>query len=163
MKSLLEIEDLIAGLMLFGRDRYHAVEVFADDLSKTALEGVQAEPVIKRDGRAFRFTVFEDRGVVRLEALDAANVREVAALGAALGVAVSAARREKGEGMIGGALLGMLIGGLIGAASEGNKPRRVFAMKFDPARREWMAYDGALLRWMKDRLLVLPQAESEAS
>ena len=156
----LETEDLIAGLMLFGGDRYHAVEVFADDLSESALTQVATEPVISRDGKTFRFSVFADRGVVRLEIADPSSIGPAAAVGATVGAAVGAAAREKGEALLGGALLGLLVGGLIGAASDGNKPRRVFAMQFDPLTRQWMAYDGTLLRWMKDRLLVPSHAET---
>ena len=154
MNPQLEIEDLLAGLSLFGSGRYHAVEVFADDLSEDAQRQVAPKPVIERNGKTFKFTVFAERGVVRLEVAKPSSIGPGAVVGAAVGTAAAAAAREKGEALLGGALLGLLVGGFIGAASDGNRPQRVFAMQFDPSTRQWRAYDGTLLRWMKERLLV---------
>jgi hypothetical protein len=75
--------------------------------------------------------------------------------GAALGGAIAAASKQRGEGVLGGALLGLLVGGVLGSATA--PVRKVFAMELDPVSRTWVAYDGTLLRWMKDRLLP-PQA-----
>lgn len=33
-----------------------------------------------------------------------------------------------------------------------NAPRRVFALRFDAEKKQWRAYDGGLIRWMKERL-----------
>ncbi len=193
MTPRFETDDLIKGLKLFG-DRYHALEVFADDLSETARSHVGLKSIVTSDGRTYAFTVFPERGAVRLElvpdtstdrnaALDAAVDSNIgaaidaavrapveaavegaveaatratveAATRATVEAAVEAATQEKGEAIVGGALLGLLVGGLIGAAADGTRPRRIFAMQLDPASRHWTAYDGTLVRWMKERLLV---------
>ena len=150
----LEVADLVRALMLFQEKRYQAVDVFADDLSDAAKRVVE-DGAFEQGGRSYRFSVFREPGVVRLEQVSASNVAAVAVAGALIGGAVSAASRQKGDGVLGGALLGLLVGGFLGSASTpGNAVRRVFALEFDPTTREWTAYDGALLRWMKDRLLV---------
>ena len=67
---------------------------------------------------------------------------------------------QRGEGILGGALLGLLVGGLLSTSAQSTTAvRKVFAMELDPATRTWLAYDGTLLRWMKDRLLP-PQTEA---
>lgn len=48
-------------------------------------------------------------------------------------------------------LLGLLIGDPIGDGLA--DARRIFAMQLDPVTRQWVAYGGGLLRWMKERLL----------
>ena len=75
-----------------------------------------------------------------------------AAIGGAIAAATVAASKQRGDGVLGGALLGLLVGGVLGAATT-PPVRRVFAMEFDPVARAWVAYDGTLLRWMKDKLL----------
>ena len=49
-----------------------------------------------------------------------------------------------------GIVLGLLSGGPLG---PGKTTRHVFTMRFDPETREWLGYDGGLLRWMKSELL----------
>jgi len=150
----LDVADLVRALTLFQEKRYHAVDVFADDLSDAAKRVVE-RGTYEQEGRAYRFGVFRELGVVRFEQASTSNAAAVAVAGALIGGAVSAAAKQKGDGILGGALLGLLVGGVLGSVDASNNAvRRVFALQFDPATREWTAYDGALLRWMKDRLLV---------
>jgi hypothetical protein len=70
--------------------------------------------------------------------------------GSPVGAATAAADAQKGGGLLGGTLLGLLVGATLGSGAEA--ARRVFALAYDSAAREWRAYDGGLLRWMKDQL-----------
>ena len=160
MKHLLDVEDLVGALQTFG-DRYEAVDVFADDLSDSARAYVEKHATLIRDKHGFRFSVFPNQGVVRLERVPADKQGGAMLAGAALGGAIAAASRQRGEGILGGALLGLLVGGLLStSAQSATAVRKVFAMELDPATRTWVAYDGTLLRWMKDRLLPPKTEES---
>ena len=65
---------------------------------------------------------------------------------------IDAANKQKGAGLLGGALLGLLVGAPLGGAA--GDARRVFALIYDAAADQWRAYDGGLLRWIKDQLAV---------
>lgn len=158
MKRKLETTDLVRALTRFG-DRYRAVDVFADDLSSAATDAIRNGKAVTDAGVAYRYRVFP-QGVVRLERVESSAVAQGAVAGAALGTAIAAASEAKGDGVLGGALLGLLIGGVLGAATEKGASRRVFAMQFDPDASQWTAYDGELLRWMKDQLLSSAPAAS---
>lgn len=162
MRPMLETRDLVNALEEFG-ERYHAVDVFADSLSESAKEDVR-RGITRVDGSEYSFTVFPKHGVVRLTrgVPDGSATVVGMAAGAALGAAIAAASNQRGEGVFVGALLGLLVGGMLGAAVEPEirVPRRVFAMELNPGSREWVAYDGSLLRWMKERLLPLDEAGS---
>jgi hypothetical protein len=152
---MLEATDLVDALNSFG-DRYHAVDVFADDLSPAAKEAVK-RGTLESKGQSYVFKVFVSEGVVRLERTSASGVSTAAITGAVIGAAIAAANKQKGEGILGGALLGLLVGGFVGslpAPNASGQARRVFAMQFDPRQSQWQAYEGDLLRWMKSRLLV---------
>jgi hypothetical protein len=162
MKRKLDTDDLVRALERFN-GRYHAVDIFANDLSDRAKEEPTKSRLVARGGNVFLATVFPDAGVVRFEkfnpAVAGSDAKSGAVAGAVLGAAVAAANNAKGADVLGGALLGLLVGGLLGAAAEGapqEAPRRVFAMQFDPETDRWEAYDGSLqvLRWMKSRLLA---------
>ena len=156
MKTLLETSDLVNALETFG-DRYHAVDVFADDLSDNAKNDINLG-FIQRSGRTYRFAVFGQHGVVRFERFTVQSSGfEGLIAGAAIGSAVAVAMKQRGEGVLLGALLGLLIGGALSSSTETDRPRtrKVFAMELDPQTREWAAYDGSMLRWMKERLLPL--------
>ena len=153
MTAPLEIDELINALETFGT-RYHAVDVFADDLSERALKIVELGSY-DRDGKGYRFSVYEEHGVVRAQRAEGSNAVAGAVAGTAIGAAVAAAAKQKPEGIFGGALLGLLVGAALGQATQEYKPpRRVFALQLDPSTRQWVAYDGSLLRWMKSRLLA---------
>jgi hypothetical protein len=157
MKRRLQTADLLQALELFG-DRYHAVDVFADDLDPKSHADVE-QGIVRHAGKTYRYSVLEEHGVVRLARDSASPVATGAAAGAALGLAAAAAAKAKGGELLGGAVLGLLVGGVIGAASETSQPpRRVFAMQFDRQTQRWKAYDGMLLRWMKERLLTSQDA-----
>lgn len=159
MTRSLSTSDLIGGLELFG-DRYHAVDVFADDLDPKAHPEVEHR-IVHHAGKTYRYSVLPEHGVVRLARDSASPVAAGAAAGAALGLAVTAAKKAKGGELLRRAVLGVLVGGVIGAASETSQPpRRVFAMQFDRQAQQWKAYDGSLhvLRWMKERLLTSQSA-----
>lgn len=53
--------------------------------------------------------------------------------------------------------LGLLVGEPIGTGTA----RRIFAVEFDPRTRQWAPYDGALLMWMKERLLAFLAGDAE--
>lgn len=159
----LTIHDLVRGLEQFG-GRYEALDVFADDLVelKTGqpVSGLRAADetgrrfVLSVGGKAYRLELF-DEGVVRLrKTSEEAGVAGVAALGGGAGMAIgAAATTKKGEGAAAGLILGLLAGAIIGSATQQPAaPRRVFTLRFDPAVREWLAYDGALVGWMKQQL-----------
>jgi hypothetical protein len=149
----LNTSDLVQALQTFNSSRYDAVDVFADNLSESALVDA-AQGIVALGGKTYRLSVFEDHGVVRLERDGVSNAKSAlvgAALGGAVAAATAAASKQRGDGVLGGALLGLLVGGLLGASTT--PVRRVFAMEFDPVARAWVAYDGTLLRWMKDKLL----------
>ena len=151
----LNTDDLVKALQTFAGNRYEAVDVFADNLSESALAEVAQGGVKKVKGKTYRFSLFKDHGVVRL-GRDVGSNPEGAMVGAAIGGAIAAASlaasKQRGDGVLGGALLGLLVGGVLGAATT-PPVRKVFAMEFDPVARAWVAYDGTLLRWMKDKLL----------
>ncbi len=163
----LTLQDLVAGLDRFG-SAYHAIDVFADDVEElragAPIRGLQSLGVDGRrfvyslpDGRSYELLVFPAEGVVRLArpSADAGTYAgEGAALGAVAGTAIGAASTRKGEGAAVGLLLGLLVGVAIGVSSSKEPaPRRVFTLSFDPATREWQAYDGGLVPWMKEQLL----------
>ena len=76
-----------------------------------------------------------------------------AIFGALAGAAIGAAATKKGEGLVGGLLLGLLVGAALGGSvQEEPAPQRVFTMRFDPLRRQWLGYSGGLVRWMKSEL-----------
>ncbi|MEZ4251252.1 MAG: hypothetical protein R3B99_23815 [Polyangiales bacterium] len=162
MKRKLDTDDLVRALQRFG-DRYHAVDVFADDLSPGARLELEKSALVLRQGRPYLATVFPN-GVVRFARVDPSTLggdaKSGAFAGAMFGAAIAAANNAKGADVVGGALLGLLVGGLLGASAESaageETPRRVFAMQFDPETDRWEAYDGSLqvLRWMKNRLLA---------
>ena len=154
----LEIPDLVKALEQFG-DRYHAVDVFADDLSEGAVDAVKIGR-FETGARTYRLQLFEEQGVVRLERVSPkADATQAAITGTVIGGAIAAASKQKGDGILGGALLGLLVGGILGSSSAGTPVQKVFAMQFDPRKSQWFAYDGDLLRWMKSRLLPTRPAQ----
>jgi len=160
----LTLDDVVKGLEEFA-GAYEALDVFADDLEELQggrpVEGLtQADLlgrtfVLDRAGRKYRLEVFPTEGFVRLSrAPTAPTTGEAAAIGALAGAglgAVASAKRKKGEGAALGLVLGLLVGATLGARPDA--PRRVFTMAFDPFHRTWGAYDGGLVRWMKQELL----------
>lgn len=153
----LTTEDLVRALELFGA-KYQALDVFADDLDEGARKDVERGAVKVGNG-SYRFRVFETHGVVRLErvpSVDLGSAATGALAGTTLGAAVSAAMGQKEDGLLGGALLGLLIGGALGAgAGSGTPPTKVFALQFDVVSGQWLAYDGSMLRWLKQQLLPI--------
>lgn len=160
----LTLSNLVAALDEF--PRYHAIDVFADDLGELRQRPLPASLrpldvqgrsfLVSHQGRLFRLDLFPEQGVARLS--NSAVPSEVAgAVGGAVagglvGTAIDAAGKLKGVGLLGGLVLGLLIGASLGGAAE--DARRVFALAYDHAAGQWKAYDGGLLRWMKDQLAV---------
>lgn len=167
----LTLSDLAAGLEKFG-DRYSALDVFTHDVQELEqlIEGQQvpeSSGIIKHGPNVFsfpygnqryQFVVFPDHGVVRVTRNGGIRPETMAgaALGTAMGGVVGAAvsRPQAQEiAALAGMALGLLVGGVIGAAvADANPPRRVFALRFDADKKQWIAYDGGLVRWMKERL-----------
>lgn len=158
----LTVSNLVAALDRF--PAYHAIDVFADDLAELRQQSSSLLPLDKQGGgflvthqdRNFKLDIFPERGVARLSRYDPTPSVTGAAAGAfagsLLGAAIAAAERQKGAGLLGGALLGLLVGSTLGGAA--GDARRVFALMYDPTVGQWRAYDGGLLRWMKDQLAV---------
>lgn len=158
----LSLSNLVAALDQF--PRYHAIDVFADDLGELQQQPaglfrpVDAQGrsfLVAHQGREFQLEIFPEQGVARLSRNEVASGVPAAVGGAVIGglvgAAIDAAGKQKGTGLLGGLLLGLLVGGALGAAGEA---RRVFALAYDHAAGQWRAYDGGLLRWMKDQLAV---------
>jgi hypothetical protein len=170
----LKLMDLVLGLERFG-DRYSAIQVFADDV----LEARSAEPVLglsglDREGRRFRYTVpegrshagesydldlFPDAGVLQMRRA-AENEPTTQGLpprdgltGALADQAVRAARRKRGEAAAEDLVLGLLVGTTLKGSTRPHAARRVFTLRFEPSTGGWRAYDGGLVRWMKEQLL----------
>lgn len=172
--SNLTLSDLAAGLEKFG-DRYSALDVFTHDVQglEQLLDGQpysgfsESNGIVKHETNVFsfshgnqryRFVVFPEHGVVRVTRNG--GVRSETMAGAALGTAVggvvgAAVSRPQDQEIaaLAGMALGLLMGGVIGATvADSNAPRRVFALRFDAEKKQWRAYDGGLIRWMKERL-----------
>jgi hypothetical protein len=157
----LSLSNLVAALDQF--PRYHAIDVFADDLGELRQLPPSFRPVdaqgrsflVPHEGREFRLEIFPAQGVARLSkngtppVVDATGGAIVSGL---VGTAIDAAGKQKGTGLLGGLLLGLLIGESLGGAA--GDARRVFALTYDHAAGQWRAYDGGLLRWMKGQLAV---------
>jgi len=169
-RRLLRIDDLVAGLEAYD-GRYEAIDVFADDVqelrSAEAISGLRAldenghKFLLSPAGRtkSYVLELFPDAGVLRLSIAPSrsSNPGTGAALGGLAGTAIGAAATKKGEGAAAGLLLGLLVGAALGAASDDpSRPQRVFTLRFDPDAMRWQAYDGGLVRWMKQELLPRP-------
>lgn len=159
----LTVSNLVAALDWF--PAYFAIDVFADDLAELgqpmsssvrALDAQGRGFLVTHQDRNFKLDIFPDRGVARLSKYGPAPTATGAVTGALagglVGAAIDTAKKQKGAGLLGGALLGLLVGATLGGAA--GDARRVFALMYDPAAGEWRAYDGGLLRWMKDQLAV---------
>ena len=173
----LSLSNLVAALDQF--PRYHAIDVFADDLGELRelssgfrpLDAQGQSFLVSHQGREFKLEIFPDRGVVRLSRTSTASSAidpsggfmarglgegtaggVTGAAGGLVGEAVAIAAKQKGTGLLGGLLLGLLVGASLGGAA--GDARRVFALSYDRAGEQWQAYDGGLLRWMKSQLAV---------
>ncbi len=165
-RRLLRIDDLVSGLEVFD-GRYQAIDVFADDVHElVAGEAIRGLRALDETGRRFilsppgrdksyHLELFPDAGVVRLSFAPERTSQPGAGavLGGLAGTAIGAATTKKGEGAAAGLLLGLLVGAALGGASDTPAPRRVFTLRFDAERERWQAYDGGLVRWMKEQLL----------
>jgi hypothetical protein len=148
MTRQLETADLVRGLTLWG-DSFHAIDVFADDLSPGARADVEARTVVY-EGAAYRFMVYAN-GVVAMLRDGTSIVSEGGPADATLEVAIAAAEQAKG-GLV-RELLGVLVGDLLNPNKASGSARHIFAMHLDPHTGEWVAYHGVLQRWMKSQLL----------
>lgn len=159
----LTLPDLAAGLDDLG-DRYYALGVFADDVVEVQqLErGDVPSGLASLDPEGHRFAYVHQGttlvlevgrdGVVQLrrpaDSLSASHFGPTSNSHAA--EAIRTAQIKKGRGWPFGLVLGLLSGGPLGPSKI---TRHVFTMRFEPETREWLGYDGGLLRWMKSELL----------
>lgn len=163
----LTLSNLVAALDQF--PRYHAIDVFADDLDELRrplsglfrpMDAQGRNFLVTHQGREFKLEIFPEQGVVRLSRNDVSSGGTAAVggavagglVGATVGAAIDAAGKQKGTGLLGGLLLGLLVGGWLGGVA--GEARRVFTLAYDHAAGAWEAYDGGLLRWMKEQLAV---------
>lgn len=160
------VTDIVHALKQY-EGRYRHLDAFADDVEPagTWLAGALPVPGVPGayslfvNGTAMSVRLFQDRGVVRFSLGTtgetggaAAGATVGGAAGSLLGAAMSEAKNAK-DGLLGGLFLGMLVGGLIGAATQGSgQVEKVLALRFEPASRRWLLYDGPLLPWAKRRL-----------
>ena len=157
------VSNLVAALD--GFPAYHAIDVFADDLAELrqpippSMHPLDAQGrgfLVTHQDRSFKLDIFPERGVARLSKHGPAPTATGAGIGALTGslvaAAIDTASKQKGAGLLGGALLGLLVGAALGGVA--GDARRVFALMYEPAVGQWRAYDGGLLRWMKDQLAV---------
>lgn len=160
----LKLADLVPGLEYFG-ERYVALGIFADDIEELLEnKGVQGLEMLDEDGLRFRFAagsksydlaLFPEAGVARLSRAGDVKLRAQAEAvpGKKAEEAITAARRKKGAAAGKGLLLGLLEGKQMPSGAW-----RVFTLAFDPTQREWQAYSGGLVQWMKRNLLITPAA-----
>lgn len=144
--------------------RYDAVEVFADDVEEIgelarggAPAGVhRTSPdgrtlLVAIDGSHFRATLDIAGGMLRFSREPTPpKVLELGSLGAVAGATLAAATSKKGDAWVAGLIVGLLAGATIAVATTPTPPRRVFTMQFDPDTRQWLAYDGGLVPWLKE-------------
>jgi len=156
------VSNLVAALDRF--PAYHAIDVFADDLAELrqpippSMHPLDAQGrgfLVTHQDRNFKLDIFPERGVARLSkhgpaTAAGAGIGELT--GSLVAAAIDTASKQKGAGLLGGALLGLLVGAALGGVA--GDARRVFALMYEPAVGQWRAYDGGLLRWMKDQLAV---------
>jgi len=160
----LHLNDLVDALSLFKNGRYHTIAVFADDVASLALLQQRQSPEstasdvhrlsVMVNEKNFLLSVSAE-GVVRLS-------RSTLPKPAGQGVFISGflehairrARAKKGaSGVPGifGVLIGPSINGTPSSDTEPGEPRFVFVVQFD-STRQWIAYDGGLVRWLKEEL-----------
>ena len=155
--AILTLQDLIRALDSF--QSYQAIDVFGSDVQEVrtnmpvaGLQKVNERSYhLVRGGRIFQLDWFPERNVLRLRRSTQTGNASVAGVGAAAGAAIGAAvSDQKSAGVLVGALLGLLVGSAIGATGE----TRVFTLALEPQSRQWLAYDGGLVPWMKEQLFV---------
>jgi hypothetical protein len=151
----LTLQDLARGLEEFG-ERYDAINVFADDVRELATDepvtGAQALDETNKHfqvsvgAESYRLDIFDDGGVRLSRTTQRLGAGGGGVLGRAAGAALDAAATKKG--VPAAPVVGLLTGGLIANTSS----RHVLTLRFDPATRQWGAYDGGLVSWMKQQL-----------
>ena len=174
-KPSLGLDDLVTALEMFGT-RYHAVDVFANDLREVSAILRHRLPAgviragkfwrrffIKRNGKNYVLDLIWGTGVARLARKETAPEQgslpsrgATTVAGGFAGAAIAAAASKKGSAWPAGLLLGLLVGNALEkhstTASQQVVPRYVFTLRFDPDSQEWHAYDGGLTDWMKSAL-----------
>jgi hypothetical protein len=173
-REWLTLSDLIAGLERFS-DRYQTLNVFADDIRELSLRSPirQLQPV-GSEGRLYRLSsqdgqksyhleFFPELGIARVSAdVDQKNPPDgTATLSGSAIDAIKAAEKKKGKAAALGLLLGLLVGTAFKNRTDPGAPRRVFTLKFNAKTHRWEAYDGGLVRWMKEQLIPPTAAAAE--
>jgi hypothetical protein len=169
----LKLMDLVLGLESFGT-RYQAISVFADDLSGArSAELVPGLFALDEAGKLFRFTVpggqphggetydlrvVPERGIASMSratlSASASGALSPCALASPdMDRAADNAKNIRGEAASDEHVFGLLAGRFLGGDTGPDAPRRVFTMRFDLGHRQWQAYDGGLVPWMKEHLL----------
>ena len=146
----LTLDVLAKGLGQF-QDRYHALDVFIDDVPELA-KRTENDFTVGADGKQLHVRMYRELGVARVMT-SRANADGSTLAGGLAGAAAGAAFARpsgRGEGAVIGFLAGMLVGALLGTPSSG--ARRVLAVRYDPATRQWVGYDGGLVPLMKQKL-----------
>ena len=161
----IRLTDLVTGLISRGT-RYSELVVFADDLSEVAQLRIGELPLeltpldhagvhfsFNERGQTFKLEISED-GVARLTKLEGqvkkrTVLQDEAPHGAVPSAALRTAVAKKGDGWAAGLVLGLLVGPQIPGSA---RSRRVLTVRFHGSDRNWKAYDGGLVRWMKREL-----------
>lgn len=153
---LLTFDDLIRGLDAF--PAYQALDVFRSSVQElhtgTPIPGLtkldERRYLLTRGGKMFLLEIFAEKNVLRFGRADD-PVIQAPALGAAAGAVIGAKLSEDSLlGALAGGLFGLLVGKAISGGASG--AARVFTLKFEPESRQWLAYDGGLVPWVKEQL-----------
>ncbi len=145
----LTLEALANGLAQF-QDKYQALDVFIQDVPE--LEQYQGDRFsVGVAGQELTIELYRELGVARV--MRKQNGGSTAFAGALAGAAAGVAMAKpsgRGEAAVVGFLAGMLVGAILGDSEKG--ARRILAVRYDPATKRWMGYDGGLVPYMKQRL-----------
>lgn len=167
--SQLTINDLVICLNARKTPRYSELVVFADDLEEVAQLRVGELPLdltpldhagqkfsFSGDrGKRYAFTISEDgtaclgTDTSKHPASSAMKGMQDETLSAVASAALRNAVAKKGGGWAAGLVLGMLLGEALPGDSGA---RRVLTLRFDAAKKRWIAYDGGLVGWTKREL-----------
>lgn len=152
-QPLLTFDDLIRGLESF--PKYQALDVFANSVYEFCV-GAPVAGLAKISERSYQVTrgdktflleIFPERNVLRVRHVAKPALVVAAATGAAIGAKIS---DDSLLGALAGGLFGLLIGGAVAGSAGG--ATRIFTLKFEPESRQWLAYDGGLVPWVKEQL-----------
>lgn len=160
----LGFSELVSGLCRHG-DRFFELCVFADDIidiqkiakgndsCRTKISDTKDERFFFKSGNnEYSVCILRKDGVARLSRASGpycSGIENLASVQSLAKISIATAMNKKGKGWMPGLVLGMLIGDTI----LGGKARRILPLRFDLHSKEWCAYDGGLVAWLKSEFL----------